>query len=118
MRAGEVFQSAFLRAEDLRGKRVRVVIQEVRKQMVRSQATAPRPVAVMFFAGKQKGLILNRTNWRVLETLIGKADSDEWRGYAITLHVERVSFGKETVEAIRVDAKAGAWPPGERSAER
>jgi hypothetical protein len=101
MRGNEAFQSNWLKAEDLQGRRVAVTIEEVTLEDLEFQNKKERkPVAR--FHGKEKALVLNRTNWNRLADFLGSDDSDDWTGKTIVLGVEKVDFQGKRVPAIRV----------------
>ncbi len=57
----------------------------------------------LFFVGKDKGLVLNKTNFNVIADITGEADSDDWPGKRITLYATKVDYQGRRVDAIRVD---------------
>ena len=52
--------------------------------------------------GDYKPLILNRTNCKTLEKLSGSGEIEDWKGMTVTLTVEKVRFGSEMVDGIRI----------------
>jgi hypothetical protein len=69
---------------------------------------------VLFFEGKDKGLIVNATNAKVIERLYG-AHVEQWVGKRIALYVTQTSVGGEQMDCIRVRPVA---PPVAKQAER
>jgi hypothetical protein len=65
---------------------------------------------VLYFQGKEKGLVLNKTNASKIAQLLGSKDTDDWTGCQIRLYATEAEFGGETFEAIRIKA-AGAPAP-------
>ena len=65
---------------------------------------------VVYFRGKEKGLVLNKTNANKITTLLGSDDTDNWEGRQIRLYATEVRFGGETMEGIRVKAATQAVP--------
>lgn len=59
--------------------------------------------AVCYFRGKEKGLVLNQTNWSMLEGITGHEDSDNWPGTKCVLYRTTTQFGGKTVPALRLD---------------
>ena len=109
MRLAEVFPSKFLKAEDLADgnggyRRVTVRIRETVMQDIGGDKAERK--AVIYFAGKDKGLVSNRTNADELQTIIGSDDTDNWNGYRVMLFVERVPFQGKKVPALRICAAA------------
>jgi hypothetical protein len=97
----DAFPSNYLKASDLKGAQPVVSIDRVEFEPVgRDKEMKP----IVYFAGKEKGLVLNRTNSKVIVSLTGSVETDEWRGFAIRLYATHVEFAGESVEAIRVKA--------------
>ena len=55
----------------------------------------------LHFVGKDKALILNKTNTNMIAYRYGQ-ETDAWMGQQIGLHVEPVQFKDKIVDAIRV----------------
>jgi hypothetical protein len=96
MLISNAFPSEFLRAVDLRGKQVRATIDRVE---MREVGDDHKPCA--FFIGKERGLILNKTNSTTIADAYGD-DTDEWPGQEIVLFEATVQFQGKVVKAIRV----------------
>ena len=117
MKAGDVFKGSYLKADDLQNRRVRVVIDDVTMEDIGHDDKKERR-AVAHFAGKDKGLALNKTNWNILEEVCGSMDSDDWRGFGVTLYVAKVDYQGKRVPAVRVSDQAGdTTPPAGRERE-
>jgi hypothetical protein len=111
MKIGNAFPSEYLKAADLSGKAVRVVIEDVTSEKVGEDQ---KPV--MHFVGKDKSLILNKTNANRIVEATGTDETDQWAGWTITLYPCKVDFKGERVDAIRVDDRPGASKaPGART---
>lgn len=98
MNIGNAFPSTYLKAADLQGKRALVTISHVKMEDV---ADEPKPV--LYFVGKEKGLVLNKTNSNMITEIIGSDETDHWKGKAVTLYVTKVDFQGRRVDGIRVD---------------
>lgn len=96
MRASEAYPSKYLKAGDLRGNNVKVVIDRV---VMEDIGDSEKPV--IFFVGKEKGLVLNKTNANNIVILYGD-EMDDWSAREIVLFPAMVDFQGRTVEAIRV----------------
>lgn len=96
MRVSEAFPSNYVKAADLRGNNARVVIDRVKIEEIGDDR---KPV--LYFQGKEKGLVLNKTNANNISVLYGD-DMEEWQGKEIILFPAMVDFQGRTVEAIRV----------------
>lgn len=96
MKLNDAFPSRWLKAADLSGKSHLVKIDHVDQEEIGSDAKL-----VMYFRGKQKGVVLNRTNASVIASKYGD-DTDEWGGAEIELYPDKVQFQGNLVDAIRV----------------
>ena len=104
----EAFPSRFIKAADLKGGDIVVDIDSVKKEEV-----GDGDKFVLYFAGKQKGLVLNATNWDAIEHLTGCSDTADWTGSKITLRAEPVSFRGQSTMGVRVKPPPKAVKSGE-----
>lgn len=95
----DAFPSRYIKASDLQGKAPIVTIDHVSLEEVGREKDQRW---VVYFIGKEKGLVCNKTNARTISTIANSPDTDEWGGVAIQLFVAQVDFAGDTVEAIRV----------------
>jgi hypothetical protein len=102
-RVSDVFSGNYLKASDLQGKAVRVTIESNR---IESMGDDKKPV--LHFVGKDKGLVLNRTNAARLVEATGSDEMDDWRGWSIVLFPCKVDFQGKRVDAIRIDDRPNA----------
>jgi len=101
MNINSSFPSTYIAASDLRGASVNVTIREVKiEQVGRDRENKP----VLYFEGKQKGMVLNKTNARKIANLVGSMDTDDWVGCQVAIFPTETEFAGETVECIRVKA--------------
>jgi len=101
MRTGEAFPSKHLKAADLQGRRLSVVIDRV---VVEDVGDDRKPV--VYFKNKERGMALNVTNANMIAEITGTDEMDDWTGRAIVLYVAKVDYQGRRVDAIRVD-----YPP-------
>ena len=101
MRTNEAFPGNFLKAADLQGKRVTVTIAKVVLEDIGDE-TKP----VLHFVGKEKGLVLNKTNANMIAEITGTDEMDDWAGAAIVLYPTKVDFQGKRVDATRIDYPA------------
>lgn len=103
MNINDAFSSNYIKASDLQGRDVPVVIRGVEIEPVgRDKDQKP----VIYFRGKEKGMVLNKTNANAISKLYG-ADTNGWLGKSIIIYPTETEFGGETVECIRIRLKAG-----------
>lgn len=97
----KAFPSKFLKASDLDGAARTVTISHVKTEEVGQ--TKDRKL-VVYFKGKSKGLVLNKTNCNKIVSITGEGDTDDWKGRVIAIYPTETEFQGETVECIRVKA--------------
>lgn len=108
MNIDKAFPSNYLKASDLGDAQPIVTIDRVEVEAIgRDKELKP----VLYFVGKEKGVVLNKTNSNKIVGLLGSKDTDEWIGCKIRLYATETEFGGETVECIRVKAAGGAQKP-------
>ena len=59
-------------------------------------------VMVLKFVGKEKGIICNKTNAKVISKIAGSIKVEDWKGVEITLTTQTVSAFGQQVPAIRI----------------
>lgn len=90
------FPSDFLKASDLQDKEVTVTMSHVEMTELGSEQ---KPV--LYFAGKDKGLVLNKTNCNTIIGMYGP-NSDGWKGKRIAIFPTQTDFQGRQVACIRV----------------
>lgn len=94
------FPSKYIKSSDLNGQRFDLVIDLVQMETMGNDSKL-----VVYFAGKKKGLALNKTNANMIAEIAGTDETDNWRGVKITLYGAKVEYQGKRVDGIRVD-----WP--------
>ncbi|MDX2318316.1 MAG: hypothetical protein QNK44_07925 [Hyphomicrobiaceae bacterium] len=102
----QAFPTKFIKADDIGAARPTVIIADVRLEDVGDDA-GPKPVA--YFHGKEKGMVLNKTNAEMIAHLYGD-ETDAWRGQSIDLYTTMVQYGGKSLLGIRVMAPAPQMP--------
>jgi len=97
MKTADVFPSKYLKAADLGGKHIKLIIAKVQREKLGEDEVKP----IMYFTRSKKGLVLNRTNWRAIAVAYGD-ESDQWTNKEVILFSMMVQFRDELKEAIRV----------------
>lgn len=96
MRVSEAFPSNYIKCADLKGREVTVTIDSYKMEDIGDEQ---KPV--LYFRGKEKGLVMNKTNGNNIAAAYGD-DMDTWTGAMIALYPARVDFQGRTVDAVRV----------------
>jgi hypothetical protein len=110
MKIGAAFPGQFIKAADLQGKRVSVVIDRVEMEDIGGE-TKP----VVHFRGKERGLVLNKTNANAIWGINGSDDTDDWPGTSLILFPSKTDFQGRTVDCIRLDPPSQPHPPQPRA---
>ena len=90
------YSGSYIKAADLQGKTVPVLVDRVQVEDVGGE---DKPV--LYFSGKDRGLVLNKTNAGVIAALYGP-ETDNWPGSKLKLYSTKVDFQGRIVDAIRI----------------
>src|SRR5262249_26306156 len=101
MRLSILFPSKWLRAADLDGKEHAIIIDRLDAEVFGEDGEKP----VLYFQGRKKGLVLNKTNAFAIGEDYGD-DTLAWKGKPLTLYATRVEFKGKVVDSIRVRISA------------
>ena len=101
MNVNDVFPSKYIKSSDLGGATPTVTISRVSIEEV-GQSKDRRPI--IYFEGKEKGCVINKTNAKAVTKIAGSAEMDEWIGTRVQLFVTTVEFQGDQVDAIRIRA--------------
>ena len=90
----------YLKAADLKGVSVRVTIRDcVEEEVGRGRDVETKPV--VYFVGKDKGLVLNPTNGNSIAEAYGYETAD-WSGRQIELYPTTTDYAGKIVDCIRI----------------
>jgi hypothetical protein len=95
----DYFPSKFLKAADLNGRAVRVTIDQVVLETIGQGERRP----VLYFKGRQKGLVLNKTNADRLADAYGD-DEAAVVGQTVELYPDRTHYQGKLVDCVRLRA--------------
>ncbi len=102
MLISSAFPSTYLRAADIpAGQQVVVNVDRVEIEDVGGNNNPADQKPVLYFAGKQKGLVLNQTNSHVIEAAYGD-ETDAWHGQPLALFQTTTDFKGTVVPCLRV----------------
>jgi len=108
MNINEAFPSNYLKATDLQGREVPVTISNVAMEKLGNDTRM-----ILYFQGKQKGMVCNKTNAFNISMMYGE-DTDGWLGKTVTLFSAWVEYQGKTVQGLRV--KMGGMPSAQAQA--
>ena len=98
------FPSDYLRSVDIKGRKVRVIIDRVEIEQIGNDH---KPV--VYFQGKEKGVVLNKTNSMSLAALFG-SETDDWTGGHVEITTAPVFFQGKMVDGIRLNPLPSPGP--------
>ena len=103
MKMNDVFPSNYLKASEIpEGTMVPLRIDRVEIEEF-GQGKEKESKPVVYFVGKEKGLVLNKTNWQSISYVHGD-ESDDWHGKPVQLFRDMTTFGGKPVECLRIKA--------------
>lgn len=108
MKISEEFPSKYLKAADLKDRNVLVVMANVEKEEIGKDMKL-----ILYFKGKDRGLVLNKTNSNSIVEAYGD-DTDDWFGKELVLFPVMTDFQGKSVEAVRVRAPQAKDRPQQR----
>ena len=95
MKISDEFPSRYLKAADLQGREVRVTMQHVEKEKLGDEMKL-----ALYFKGKEKAMILNKTNSNTIADSYGD-DTEDWFDQPLILFSVMVDFQGKVGPAIR-----------------
>lgn len=98
MKISRSFPSKWLKATDIpKGKKVICRIREVTTEDIGDEEKI-----VLYFQGKDKGMMLNRTNAGILAMAYGD-ETDDWIGKEMYIYVHMVRFKGQLTPGLAID---------------
>ena len=97
VRMSEAYPSKYIKATDLKGKPLELIMSGVEMEDLGQDDLKP----VLYFEGRKKGLVLNKTNSNCLVKTYGDL-CDDWVDKPVVIYPTEVDFRGESVAAIRV----------------
>lgn len=94
----DLYPSKYLKAADLQGRALLVTIDRLAIEEV-GQEKEQKPV--LYLVGKQKAIVLNKTNSLAIADAHGK-DYSQWRGKQVEVYPDKVTFNGEIKPCLRV----------------
>lgn len=101
MKASEAFPSKYLSASDLGGKNARVTIAEIQMEELQARDGKKESKMILYFRGKTKGMVLNKTNGKTLIAAFGD-ETDDWMNNEVILFTVMTDVGGEVKEGLRL----------------
>jgi hypothetical protein len=95
MKISEEFPSQYLKASDLGGRDIRVTMGRVEREKIGTDNKL-----VLYFKGKEKGLVLNKTNAGTIGDAYGD-DTEDWYDQPLILFSVKTDYQGKVVDATR-----------------
>lgn len=112
MDIGSAFATKYLKASDLQGRDVTVKMGRVEQEKIGDDHKL-----ILYFQGKEKGMVLNKTNANSIADVYG-GETNDWYGQSIILFEQMVDFQGKRVPGLRVRAPRREAPPVRQTAPR
>jgi hypothetical protein len=80
---------------------LKLTIEKVQKEQVKT-AEGTQECIVAYFKGGQKGMIINKTNAKIITKVVDTPFIEQWVGKSIIIYAAKVRAFGEMVEALRV----------------
>lgn len=97
----ELYPGRFLKADMLKGRKVTLTIKDIEIEELVGEKNKKEPKVIVKFAERPLELVFPKTNGYCMKRMFGN-DPHAWIGKRITIYPTETSFGRETVECIRV----------------
>lgn len=94
----DAFPSNYMKASDLQGRPLTLSMERVGYEQLGDDNKL-----VLYFSGREKGLVLNKTNANNIAGIYGP-ETDDWAGKEVTLVEAMVDFQGRSTPAIRIRA--------------
>lgn len=99
----QLFTGKFLASPDIGGREPTVKITRITSELVKDEEKkTERHRWICFFEGKDKGMLLNRSNAILIAALCKSDKTEDWVGHSITIGVRKVKMGGDLVDGLRV----------------
>jgi len=102
MKRDDVFPSKYLKASDLNGKSVTVVIERASFEKLKAPDGKEQEKIVLGFRNHKKTLPLNRTNYDSVTDIVGDDDTESWPGHRIELFADKTPMESKIVDCVRI----------------
>jgi hypothetical protein len=80
---------------------LKLTIEKVQKEQVKT-AEGTQECIVAYFKGGQKGMIINKTNAKIITKILDTPYIEQWAGKSIIIYSAKVRAFGEMVDALRV----------------
>lgn len=113
MKVSDVYSGKTLKAEEFGDEDKTVTITAVNVKEF-DKKEGGKESKIVLSLKDDKDFVVNRTNAKAIEKVLGSDDTEVWVGKQITLYSTEVQFGAETMLGIRVRLKAPLKRPQQK----
>jgi hypothetical protein len=93
----------YVGAHDLQpGQELKITLESVANESVKGSDGKAQTCIVAKIRGGKKGMILNKTNCKIIARVLGTPYIEQWAGQSIIIYAAKISAFGEEVEALRV----------------
>jgi hypothetical protein len=93
----------YVGAHDLQpGQELKITLESVANESVKGSDGKAQTCIVAKIRGGKKGMILNKTNCKIIARILGTPYIEQWAGQSIIIYAAKVNAFGEEVEALRV----------------
>lgn len=98
-----MYDSEYVASWDLQGKdQVVTIVKVVQGELPKAGTSKKDRAPIIYFEGRAKGMVVNKTNRKLIAGITGSLKVKDWLGVKITLYATTCQFGPNTVDCIRV----------------
>ena len=101
MNVNEIYPSKYIKSSDLGGRKLKLRISEVRLEKLGQDQNSDQKL-VIYFDGKQKGLVMNKTKSGVLASA-WSPETNGWIGKSVFVYPTKVNFQGQMVDSIGIE---------------
>ncbi len=94
------FPTRFLSGDEIGSRIVPVTIEEVKAELVKEGTKDQERVLVVYFEGKDRGVVLKKERANELTSITGSEDSDDWKGKQVAMYTQKKKAFGETLNVI------------------
>lgn len=109
----ELYAGKYFKTEDLKGKPFKGIVTRVSVEKM----TDGRAKAVIYFEGRDRGVVLNGTRHDVMCQLAKSKDTDDWIGAEVVVCAGVTSYQGKRTGCIEFRAPAKKTTPAEQKTE-
>lgn len=112
MNINSAFPSKYLKASDAEEGDLVLTIARVKMETIGQGAKADQK-PVVYFTEHDKGMVLNKTNAKMIASIAKSDDTDEWTGAKVRIIATEVEFQGDLVMSLRIRSvkKSGKEAP-------